>query len=93
MSQRAPHPDDCRDALRELAERREEHAREHEALTADLGREARVAQTAGLSVTEIAELAGVSRQTVYAAMGTPEPGTEVAGAARSAPSPPPRPSS
>lgn len=68
-----PHPDDSREQLRQWAERRAEHQREAQALMIDLGDDALRAQDAGLSVTEIAELAGVTRQTVYTACNRRRP--------------------
>ena len=63
-----PHPDDCREDLRRLAERRVELLREQQAWPMDLADTARRCKTAGLSITEIADLAGVTRQTVYTAL-------------------------
>jgi predicted DNA-binding protein YlxM (UPF0122 family) len=63
-----PHPDDCRNDLRQLAERRVELLREQQAWPIDLADATATAKAAGLSMTEIADLAGVTRQTVYAAL-------------------------
>ncbi len=69
-----PHPDDCREDLRQLAERRDELLREQQAWPIDLGDAAARAKAAGLSITEIAAVAGVTRQTVYTAMTAREVG-------------------
>jgi predicted transcriptional regulator len=69
MAGRLPaHPEDCRADLRELAERRVELLREQQAWPIDLADIARRSRSAGLTITEIAEIAGVTRQTVYTAM-------------------------
>lgn len=66
---RAPHPDDARESLRQWAQRRDEWDLERQALSIDLADTARLARSAGLSMTEIAELAQISRTSLYAATG------------------------
>lgn len=65
---RSPHPDDCRDALRALAQRRAAMQDGLRAWPRDLAHVAHGARSAGLSLSEIARLAGVARTTVYSAL-------------------------
>lgn len=59
---------DPRDELRAIATRRAANAEEQQAITTALGAAALRAREAGLPIREIAELAAVNRNTVYAAM-------------------------
>lgn len=67
---RAPHPDDARQTLRELGERRSLITRLEVELHADLGPAIEQAIAAGLSKVEIAELAGIGRASLYRRLGT-----------------------
>lgn len=62
---RPPHPDDARQTLIELAERRSEINRAEAAWRHDLGHAIAQAIAAGLAKNEIAELSGMSRATLY----------------------------
>lgn len=62
---RAPHPDDARQALTDLAERRSEINRAEAAWRHDLGQAIAQAIAAGVPKSEIAELSGMSRATLY----------------------------
>lgn len=71
MPPRAPHPEDCRGELAQWASLRVERARQDRAHARQLGGLAARAQSAGLTVTEIARIAGVARSTLYTALGDP----------------------
>jgi hypothetical protein len=58
-------PDRCRAGLREAAARRAAAAGEQRAATVELGVWCARASSAGLSVTEIARLGEISRETTY----------------------------
>lgn len=60
-----PHPDDVRAALAALGERIAAAAQIHAEAMQDLGAWIQVADEAGVSVSEVARLAGVSRPTIY----------------------------
>lgn len=62
-------PDSCRDGLREAGARRQLAERLRNDAMLDLADWITVARTHGLEVTEIARLAGVTRQTVYTIIG------------------------
>lgn len=62
------HPDSCRMALSAIRERRAASERVRAEAMLDLAVWARSAVDAGVSVVEVAQLAGVTRATVYAAM-------------------------
>jgi len=55
--------------IRKAAKQRERAKDAHDAATAELRRYLREAQDAGVSVTQIAREAGLSRQGVYDALG------------------------
>jgi DNA-binding phage protein len=59
------HPDNARQGIAEAAERRAQADMDKADATLDLGRWVRAARDTGIGVTEIAQLAGVSRQAVY----------------------------
>lgn len=59
------HPDDCRAALERICERRAAGERIRAEAMADLAVWIPAALAAGLTVSEVARLAGVTRQTVY----------------------------
>lgn len=61
-------PDDARQALTRIGERRAAGERIRAEAMLDLARWAPAAQAAGVSVAEIARLAGVTRVTVYATL-------------------------
>ena len=65
MSAAPIHPDDARQGITEAAERRAQADLDRADATLDLGRWIRAARDAGIGVTEIARLAGVSRRAVY----------------------------
>lgn len=65
MAERAPHPDDARQTLIELAERRSEINHLEAMWRNDLGPAIEYALAAGLSKVEIAELTGMGRATLY----------------------------
>ena len=58
-------PDHCREGLREAGLRRHVADRLRADAMADLADWMRAARTAGISISEIAQLAGTTRQTVY----------------------------
>lgn len=62
---RPMHPDDARQALRDLAERRSEINRAEAEWRHDLGHAIEQAIAAGLAKSEVAELSGMSRRTFY----------------------------
>jgi len=57
--------DDARQRLRDAAERRNAAKAEWDQATADLARWIAAARDAGVPITEVARLAGISRQAVY----------------------------
>lgn len=65
MTPATAHPDDARHGIREAAARRAQADHDKADATLDLGRWIRAARDAGIGPTEIAALAGVSRQAVY----------------------------
>ena len=62
---RPMHPDDARRKLREYARRRKAADDRVHQLIAELADLSAACRDAGLSMTEIAQLAGVSRSTLY----------------------------
>ncbi|MFW5933708.1 MAG: hypothetical protein ACOCT8_03145 [Actinomycetota bacterium] len=62
---RPPHPDDARQALRDLAQRRSQINHLEAEVQRDLAPAIEQALEAGLSKTEIAELSGMSRSRLY----------------------------
>jgi hypothetical protein len=59
------HPDSAREGLREAAERRKLARRDLQDANLDLSRWISEAQDAGLGVTEIAQLSGITRRAIY----------------------------
>jgi hypothetical protein len=64
------HPPSARARLEIHGQRRAELAKEQADMAADLPKLIREGKEAGLSMTEIARLASVSRWTIYQAQGT-----------------------
>ncbi len=68
---RPMHPDDARRKLREYARRRKAADERVHQLIAELANLSAASRAAGLTMSEIAQLAGVSRSTLYDSIPKP----------------------
>jgi DNA-directed RNA polymerase specialized sigma24 family protein len=71
-AERPPHPADARAMLRDYAERRQAAQAQVASIAAELPQLVATCKAAGLPMTEIAQLAGVSRDTAHRA-AQPDP--------------------
>lgn len=69
MGGKVASPDSCRKGLREASARRALADRLRDEAISDLADWSRASRKQGLTVTEIAEIIGVTRPTVYALLG------------------------